>query len=107
MAGSIFGKVIGVVLLIVALPIFAAMGILSAAASAGIISMQTIVIQFMPLFGIGAETTSYIKTAYTRYEPLQFTIPSNLISMFLVVAHPLRFWLGSDYSVEEQLISLA
>ena len=51
--GGQFGKVIGVVLLVVALPIFAAMGILSAAASAGIISMQTVVIQFMPLFGIG------------------------------------------------------
>jgi hypothetical protein len=51
--GGSFGKVIGVVLLVVALPIFAAMGILSAAASAGIISMQEIIVQFMPLFGIG------------------------------------------------------
>jgi len=44
--------VIGVVIIVVALPIFASM--VSSAASAGIISMQTTIVQFMPIFGIGA-----------------------------------------------------
>ena len=44
--------VIGVVIIVVALPIFASM--VSASASAGIISMQTTIVQFMPIFGIGA-----------------------------------------------------
>jgi len=53
-AEGILGKTLGILLLVVALPIFAAMGLLSAAASAGLISMQSVVIQFMPLFGVGA-----------------------------------------------------
>jgi len=44
--------IIGTVIIIVALPIFA--GMVTSAASAGIISMQTTIVQFMPIFGIGA-----------------------------------------------------
>ena len=44
--------VIGVVIIVVALPIFASM--VSSSASAGIVSMQTTIVQFMPIFGIGA-----------------------------------------------------
>lgn len=48
----ILGLVIGTVVIVVSLPIFA--GMLTAAASAGVISMQTTIVSFMALFGIGA-----------------------------------------------------
>ena len=49
---GLLSLVIGCVIIVVALPILAAM--LAAGASAGVISMQTTIIQFMPIFGIGA-----------------------------------------------------
>ncbi|NVM21778.1 MAG: hypothetical protein HWN68_08360 [Desulfobacterales bacterium] len=49
---GLLSLVIGVVIIVVALPILAAM--LSASASAGVISMQTTIVNFMPIFGIGA-----------------------------------------------------
>jgi len=74
-AGSALNKTIGLILLVVSLPIFAVQysiavlsktlgmlsadkisnSILSITASAGIISMQSIIVDFMPLFGIGAD----------------------------------------------------
>lgn len=49
---GILTLIIGVVIIVVVLPIFASM--VTTAASLGVISMQTTIVQFMPIFGIGA-----------------------------------------------------
>lgn len=57
MAGEIFGKplylTLALVIVIVILPLFAAISTVGTAGSAGFISMQTTITQFMPIFGIG------------------------------------------------------
>jgi hypothetical protein len=58
-AGGALKKILGLILLIVVLPIFAGLAMLSAGASAGIVSMGDIIIQFMPIFGIGAESRQF------------------------------------------------
>ena len=49
---GLLSLVIGVVIIVVALPILAAM--LTGSASAGVVSFQMTIISFMPIFGIGA-----------------------------------------------------
>jgi len=47
------GTIIGLIVIVIILPVVAKMSILGSSASAGLISMQTTIIDFTPLYGVG------------------------------------------------------
>lgn len=120
--GNALSKILGLILLIVVLPIFAGLGMLSAdytrlkrkvksktklisiltfvsgigrTASAGIVSMGDIIIQFMPLFGIGADFTgNCFGQSQTPFID-KWIYPSLVQTP--VEALPLPFWRDLDF----------